>query len=332
MSKVKGKSVGKIAVYFAILIFALVAVFVWAVNTGSIKVSPKQLFNGLFIAFDPEVASVYDLRFPRIIISMIVGAALAVSGVLLQAVLKNPLTDPGIIGVSGGASFTAVVFMAICPALYQFTPMVACTGGIIAFFMVYSLSWKGGLSPLRIILVGVAVSTLFSGLSSAFNSMSGGNLSGVASIVEGNISLKTWDDVKMVLRYIPVMLFISWCFAAKCNLMALDDKTARGIGVNVDRIRIWVSLVAVILASVATAVVGVISFVGLLVPHMARIFVGGNHKALIPFSMLLGALLFLTADTLGRVIMPPYEVGASVIMAVVGGPCFIILLRGSRKG
>lgn len=330
MSKTKTRKAAKGVISFFITVILLLAVFVWSANTGSIQVTPVQLFKGLFVAFDPDVATVYDLRFPRIIISMLVGGALAVSGVLFQAVLKNPLTDPGIIGISGGAGFTAVIFTAVFPTLYGFTPIAAFTGGILAFVIVYSLSWKGGLSPLRIVLVGVAVSTLFSGLSNAFNSLNGGNLSGVAAIVEGNISMKTWEDVKIVCEYIPVTLLVSWLFSGKCNLMSLDDKTARGIGVNVDKLRIAISLTAVLLASVSTAVVGIVSFVGLLVPHIARIFVGSNHRVLIPYSMFLGALIFLTADTLGRSIMPPYEIGASVIMAVVGGPFFIILLKGKK--
>lgn len=330
MNRTKKWRVTKGVIAFCVTGILLLTVFVWAANTGSLKVAPMQLFRGLFIAFDPDVATVYDLRFPRIIISMLVGAALAVSGVLFQAVLKNPLTDPGIIGISGGAGFAAVVFTALFPAVAGLAPLAAFAGGVLAFVIVYSLSWKGGLSPLRIVLVGVAVSTLFSGLSSAFNSMSGGNLSGVASIVEGNISMKTWEDVKIVLEYLPVTLVISWLFAGKCNLMALDDKTARGIGVNVDKLRILISLVAVLLASVSTAVVGIVSFVGLLVPHIARMFVGSSHRALIPYSMLLGALVFLGADTLGRSILPPYEVNASVIMSVVGGPFFILLLKGKR--
>lgn len=172
---------------------------------------------------------------------------------------------------------------------------------------------------------------MFSGISDAFATMTGGNLSGVASIVEGNISMKTWEDVRIIVTYIPVTLVAAWLFAGKCNLMALDDKTARGIGVNVDKLRIVISLIAVLLASISTAIVGMVSFVGLLVPHIARTFVGSNHKVLIPYSILLGAFVFLTADTLGRSVMPPYEIGASVIMAVVGGAFFILLLRGKKN-
>lgn len=323
----------KAVIAFVFTALALLIIFLWSVNTGSLKVSGTKLFRGLFIEYDERVAAVYNLRFPRILLSMFVGAALAVSGVLFQAVLKNPLTDPGIIGVSGGASFTAVLIAAFFPGLYFFVPLAAFAGGVAAFLLVYSLSWKEGLSPLRIILVGVAVSTFFSGMSAAFNSMNGGNLAGVAAIVNGNITMKTWEDVRTALYYIPICLLAACCFAGKCNLLALDDKTARGIGVNVSWTRLYISLAAVLLASVSTAVAGVISFVGLIVPHIARIFVGSNHKLLIPYSMLAGALIFLLADTLGRTIANPYEINASIIMAVAGGPFFILLIKGrSRYG
>ena len=146
---------------FSLTAVLLAALFVFSINTGSLSVSPGQLLRGLFVEYDPEVATVYDLRFPRIFISMLGGAATAVSGVLLQAALKNPLADPGIIGISSGASLVAVLITAFLPQLYFFTPMFAFLGGLAAFAMVYGLSWKGGLSPLRIILVGVAVSAMF---------------------------------------------------------------------------------------------------------------------------------------------------------------------------
>lgn len=137
------------------LITGVGLLFLLAVNTGSLKVSLVGLLRGLFVEYDPNVATVYDLRFPRISIAMLGGAAMAVSGVLLQAVMKNPLTDPGIIGISSGASLAAVLVTAFFPSLYFFTPLFAFAGGMAAFLLVYSLSYKGGLSPLRIILVGI---------------------------------------------------------------------------------------------------------------------------------------------------------------------------------
>lgn len=266
---------------------------------------------------------------------MLAGAAIAVSGVLFQAVLKNPLADPGIIGISSGASFAAVLITAFAPTLFFFTPLFAFLGGVAAFVLVYSLSWKGGLSPLRIILVGVAVNAMFTGLSSGLNSMNGGDMSGVAAIVNGNITMKTWDDVRTLVPYVIVGLVLALVFTGMCNLLSLEDKTARSLGVNVNLMRIIISMIAVLLASISTAVAGVISFLGLIVPHIGRLIgrllVGSDHRALVPFSALFGAFIFLLADTIGRTIAAPYEVSASIIMSVVGGPFFIILLRRSKK-
>ncbi len=317
---------------FCLTAAGLLALFLFAVNTGSLKVSPAELFRGLFIEYNPNVATIFDLRFPRIFIAMLGGAATAVSGVLLQAVMKNPLADPGIIGISSGASLTAVLITAFFPSLFFFIPLFAFIGGMIAFLLVYSLSYKGGLSPLRIILVGVAVNAMFTGLMSAFNSGTGSNYSGVASIVNANITMKTWDDFRTLLVYSVIGLIASLFVTGQCNLLSLEDKTARSLGVNVTRSRIVISVIAVLLAGIATAVIGPISFLGLIVPHIARLLVGSNHKVLIPYTVLLGAFTLLLADTLGRTIAAPYEISASIIMSVIGGPFFIILLRRSKNG
>ncbi len=317
---------------FVITAAGLLALFLIAVNTGSLKVSPTELFKGLFVEYNSNVATIFDLRFPRIFIAMLGGAATAVSGVLLQAVMKNPLADPGIIGINSGASLTAVLITAFFPSLFFFTPLFAFLGGMLAFILVYSLSYKGGLSPLRIVLVGVAVDAMFTGLMSAFNSGTGSNYSGVASIVNANITMKTWDDFQTLLIYSVIGLVASLFVTGQCNLLALEDKTARSLGVNVTRSRIVISVIAVLLASISTAVVGPISFLGLIVPHIARLLVGSNHKVLIPYSVLLGAFTLLLADTLGRTIASPYEISASIIMSVIGGPFFIILLRRSKHG
>jgi iron complex transport system permease protein len=327
----KKKKKARAAASFLVTAALLLILFFAATNTGSLQIGFGKLLRGLFVKYDADVAAVWDLRFPRIIISMLAGAGIATSGVLFQAVLKNPLADPGIIGISSGAGFAAVLITAFAPSWYFFMPLAAFAGGVAAFFMVYCLSWKGGLSPLRIILTGVAVNALFSGLASAFNSMSGGDRSGVASIVEANITQKTWEDVHTLFPYIIAGLFLSLLFIGECNLLSLEDKTAKSLGINVNATRICISLVAVLLAGVSTAIAGTISFLGLIVPHIGRILVGSDHKALVPFSALAGAFTFLLADTIGRSIAAPYEVSAAVIMSVVGGPFFIILLRRSKK-
>lgn len=328
---IKNKKNLKTVTSFVVMFFLLITLFFVAVNVGSLRVSAKELIRGLFVEYDENVSTIYDLRFPRIIISMLAGAAVSVSGVLFQAVLKNPLADPGIVGISSGAGFVSAVIVAFVPQFYFLAPIFAFVGGIIAFVIVYGLSWRNGLSPLRIILVGVAINSMFTGLLDTFNSMNGSNLSGVSSIINGNITMKTWEDVYMLLPYVVIGIIFALIFSRMCNLLSLEDKTARGLGINVNLMRILISLVAVLLASISTAVVGMVSFLGLIVPHIGRILVGSDHKRLIPFSVLLGASVFLLADTVGRTIAMPYEVSASVTMSVVGGPFFVILLRRVKK-
>lgn len=317
---------------FLVTMAALIALFFVAVNTGSLQVNPMQLLSGLFVSYDETVSTIYDLRLPRILVAMVGGAATAVAGVLLQAAIRNPLADPGIIGVSAGASFAAVLVTAFFPMLLFFTPVFAFAGGLVAFGLVYSLSWRGGLSPLRIILVGVAVGAMFTGLMSAFDSGTGSTMSGVASLVDANITMKTWDDFATLAVYAAIGLALALLMAKRCDLLALEDKTARSLGLNVDRARIATSAAGVLLASVSTAIIGPISFLGLLVPHIARILVGTSHRVLIPYAIVLGAFTLLLADTIGRTVAAPYEISAAVIMSIVGGPLFIVLLRRARSG
>lgn len=309
----------------AAFIFVLALI---AMKLGSISLTYQELFNGLFVSYDKRVATIYDLRFPRIIVALLGGAALSCSGLLFQAVLKNPLADPGIIGISGGASLAAAVVTGLFPMLYFSVPLFAFLGGLAAFALIYSLSWKGSLDPVRIILIGIAVAAVFTGLEEVLGGMT--DRTGVSVSVSG-LSQLVWSDVKMIAVYSVIGLAAAAVLAPVCNLLSLDDKTVRGLGVNVDAIRFVISVAAVLLVSGVTAVVGVIGFLALIVPHMARRIVGSDHRILVPFCTLLGGFILLLADTVGRCIVPPNEIPASVIMSIVGGPFFIILLkRGDR--
>lgn len=311
----------------ALLIFILALI---AMKMGSITISYRELFEGLFVAYDKRVATIYDLRFPRIIVALLGGAALSCSGLLFQAVLKNPLADPGIIGISGGASLAASVISGLFPILYFSVPLFAFLGGLLAFVLIYSLSWKGSLDPVRIILIGIAVAAVFTGLESVLGGLT--DRTGVSVSVSGLAQL-VWSDVAMMAVYSIVGLVLALVLSPVCNLLALDDKTVRGLGVNVDLVRFVISVAAVLLVSGVTAVIGVVGFLALIVPHMARRIVGSDHRILVPFCILLGSFVLLLADTVGRCIAPPNEIAASVIMSIVGGPFFIILLkRGDRHG
>lgn len=324
---------GRTVLAFAATICFIAVLFLWAVNTGGLQTTFGQLFRGLWIEQDEAVDIIVQLRFPRIFVALLGGAVMAVSGVLMQAVMKNPLADPGIIGITSGASLTSLLVLAMLPSLAELLPFLSFAGGMAAFLLVYVLARnrQSSASPVRLILIGIAVDALFSGLAEAFSSGTGGTYSGAASVVNANISLKTWEDVRLLVIYAGISLICCVLIAGKCNLLAFSDQTLHSLGVNVGRLRSIVSMVSVLMASIFTAVIGNISFLGLIVPHIARLIVGSDSKVLIPYSACLGAAILLLADTLGRSIAYPYEISSSVIMAIIGGPMFIILLKRSRK-
>ncbi|MFB5764091.1 FecCD family ABC transporter permease [Paenibacillus medicaginis] len=313
---------------FTIVIVLLIYMIVLSAVTGSLKIGMLDFVRGLFTGGNETVEVIKDLRLPRLIVALFAGACFAVSGALLQAVMRNPLADAGVIGIASGASFFPTVMIVLLPQLYYWSPLFAFLGGALACFLVYTLSWKSGLSPIRIVLVGIAVNAMFTGLNEAFM-ISCSYLLGTNpdASVSSNISMETWKDVQMISTYGSAGLIISLMLVTWCNMLALQDKTAANLGLRVTRARLVISAAAVLLAGVATAVAGVISFVGLLIPHIARLLVGSDYRAVIPFSALLGALLILTADTLGRTLVAPLEIPASTIMAVIGGPFLIFMLR-----
>ena len=317
----------RVAAVFLLTVAAILGLLLWAVQAGGLEVGVGQLLRGIFIRYDTDVAVVLQLRFPRIAVALLGGMLMSVSGVLMQAVMRNPRADPGIIGVTSGAALSATVASLLLPALAVWAPLFSFFGGMVAFAIVYLLAWNGQVSPVRLILVGVAVNACFSGLNSAFSV----SYTGAASLVNGNISLQTWSEARLLLICGAVGLICCMVLARQCNLLALTDQTAHGLGVRVNRSRFLISVFSVLMAGVFTAVIGSVSFLGLVVPHIARLLVGSNHKVLIPYSALLGALIFLLADTVGRTIAYPYEISASVIMAVVGGPAFIVLLKRSKR-
>ena len=314
---------------FVMTAVLLVGLFFFAVNQGSIKVSFMTLLQGLFVEYDPSVAAIYDLRFPRILIALLGGAALAVAGALFQAVLRNPVADPSIIGISSGAALASALVVGLFPMLYFSSPLFAIGGGLITFTIVYALSFRGGLAPMRVILVGIAVNAVLVGLGEGIGVlMSGGASMGGGVSFTGSLSMKTWNDVRLLTYYVTPALIAAGLLSFRCNLLGLEDDTVRSLGVNVVALRVMVSFVAVALVSLASAVMGVIAFLGLIVPHVARLLVGSDNRVLLPYCALSGALLMLLADTAGRLIAYPYEINAGILMAIVGGPLFIVLLRG----
>ena len=319
------KTIKKYPLIFILSLVVLLGIsFFIAINTGTIKVSFIQLIKGLFVEYNKDVSSIYQIRFPRVLVTILVGASLALAGLLFQVVLKNPLADPGIIGISAGAQLVSLLVGICLPDLYTLKPLLTCLGGLFTFILIYSLSWKEGLNTTRIILIGVAIHYTFTALISFIES-----LSSSISSTSGTVTLYTWNDVQLLMIYIlPILIIL--CFLTKaCDLLGLEDRTLLSLGINVNLYRFIISLLAVILCSISVSIAGVLSFVGLIIPHLARLFVGNRHHYLLPTCGLLGAIVLLLADTLGRVIIAPYEITSAILMAIIGGPLFIVLLKRS---
>lgn len=306
----------------------LLILLVLLTTIGSVNLSFTEIINALINNDNKMVTTiVYKMRLPRNILAALVGANLAVSGVLLQSVMKNPLADPGITGVSSGASVAAIFILLLLPQYTGILPIAAFIGGAIACILVFLMAYKNGLKPGRIVLAGVAINTILGGVISYLSTMYSDRIQSAMLWLNGSLATKTWADVEMLFIYSIVGLVVSLFLTRSANVLQLGDDAATNLGFNVNLTRLLISGVAVFLAATSTAVVGIISFVGLIVPHIARMIMGSDHKFTIPFSMILGSIVLLVADTLGRTIGGAVEIPVGVIMSIVGGPFFLYLLR-----
>ncbi|GAB6170446.1 iron ABC transporter permease [Clostridium carnis] len=324
----KNNKIKKIYICISIVILAITTIV--AIKIGSIDISLRELILGILTNNGGQAWEIIrDLRIPRVIIAILVGASLAVSGVLLQAIIKNPLADPSVTGISSGASLAVILIMVIFPYLSTYRYLFGFLGGIISCIIVYFLAFKKTLSPIRIILSGIAVNAVLGGLVSIIIIFNGNNSASVQMWLTGSLAATSWNDVNPLIIYTTIGLIGALLVYKSCNVIVLGDKNSKSLGFNADTNRIIISFIAVFLAGVSTSIAGIISFVGLIVPHICRIIIGSNHKYLIPFSCVLGSILLLIADTLGRTIAKPYEIPVGIIMAVLGGPFFLYLLRKS---
>lgn len=318
----------KYYILFFIISLLLILLTIFSMVHGSIEVTITDIINYIINNKDNKnVDLIYDLRLPRILISILAGGGLAVSGLLLQTSLKNPLLDPSIIGVSSGASAFLYLSIAISPLLISYKHLFSILGGVVGYTLIYIFA-RSTKNTVKIILIGIAISSFFTGLISTFQFLTSTSSSLSA---RATLSMKNWDDVKLLLIFIPILVLASWILSKYCNIFFLDDKIIYSLGVNVSLIRIILSLLAVIIASVITSVVGTVTFLALIIPHIAKIFVGKNHIYIIPFSFLLGAIIFLAFDTFGRIVFSPIEISADIIMLIIGAPIFLLLIRKGDK-
>jgi iron complex transport system permease protein len=317
-------------ILFSLIALAIVAIL--SISLGSVSIAIKDIIEVLSGGgANISRGIILDIRLPRIILAVLVGANLSVSGALLQSVMKNPLADPGLTGVSSGASLMAIIVMMYFPQFYAILPLAAFLGGVLSCIIIYFLAWKDGIDPIRIILAGVAVNAMLGGGTSVISLLNSEKIQGVLLWLNGSLAIRGWKEVRLILPYSIVALVLSAFCAKGANLLNLGDDAASSLGVEVNRTRILISMVAVLLAGISTAAVGIIGFVGLVVPHICRLIIGSNYKYLIPMSTILGALTLLAAEDLARTVAKPIELPVGVFMAVIGGPFFLFLMRRGKK-
>lgn len=276
---------------------------------------------------------IYTLRLPRVIVALLVGMALAIAGTILQGLTRNPLAAPEIVGVEAGAGLAAVSLMVLFPEIPVFyLPIAAFTGAAIAALLVYWLAWKGGSSPVRLILVGVGVGAIASALTSLMITF--GNIYDVSQALvwlTGSVYGRSWEQIQALLPWLMVCIPISLVCARELNTLSLGDDVARGLGSAVEWQRGLLLITAVALAGSSVATAGTIGFVGLMSPHLARQLVGSSHEGLVPAAALVGGLVVALADLLGRSLFAPIELPCGVITAAVGAPYFLYLLYRNRN-
>ena len=320
----------KILVPIALTAFAAIA-FVLSLMNGSVTISSTAIINHL-IGLDSTLSGteqqiIDNIRLPRTIVAVLVGINLSLSGAILQAVMKNPLADPHIIGISSGAGLFGIFVMLVKGAGGMLVTPAAFVGAMLAALVIYMLAWKDGIRPIRVILAGVAVSAFLGAGISAMLIFFSDKVHSALLFMVGGLSARSWNHVEIVLPYAIIGTAFALLGAKHLNVLQLGDEVAKGLGQRVDLVRTLMTAVAALLAASAVCVVGLLGFVGLIVPHSARLMIGSDHRFLLPASALLGAAVVTACDTFARTIFAPTELPVGILMAILGAPFFLFLLR-----
>lgn len=316
----------------------ILVVFMISMNTGYIRLAPLDIIKTLLgEGTEKQRLILYDFRLPRIVISVMVGAGLAVSGCILQGIARNELADPGILGINSGAGLAVILFLFYFPANEAapvfLLPLLALIGAGLTAALIYALAFDRheGLSPMRLILTGIAVAAGISAAIIVFSiKLDPERYQFVAIWLAGNIWGTNWKFVLALLPWLFVLLPFVFYKARVLNVLSLGEKMAVGLGTPIEKERLGLLAAAVGLAGSCVAVGGGIGFVGLICPHLARKLVGPKHQFLLPASALAGGLLVILSDTLGRSIFQPTEIPTGIVVAVIGAPYFLYLLAKSK--
>ncbi len=317
----------------------LILSFILSMNTGYTKLTPFDTLRTLFGGgTDKEKLILFDFRLPRIVISMLIGAGLSLSGCVIQGISKNALADPGLLGINSGAGMMVILYVLFFGAksfLSVFTlPFLALIGAGITAIVIYVMAFKKGegIAPMRLILTGVAVQAGISALTTVLViRLDETQFDFVAAWQAGSIWGSNWKFVIALLPWLLILIPYVMMKSQILDVLTLGDEIAYGLGASVEKERRGLLGAAVALAASCVAVSGSISFVGLISPHLARKLVGPRHRGLLPACAMVGAVLVSTADTIARVIVQPSEIPTGIMVAIIGAPYFLYLLAKSKQ-
>ena len=306
-------------------------VMVLSVGYGEYRIAPLDVIKavlGLETGNTDHQLVVRLFRLPRIILALLVGAALATSGAILQGITRNALADPGILGINNGAALAAVALLVYFKDIpVQLLPWAAFGGALATAVCIYLLAWRGGSSPIRLILIGIGFAAVAQALTTLLVVF--GDINDVQQAfvwLSGSVYGRGWEEVRTLLWWLIVLLPLTFLSARYLNTLALGDEAATGLGSRVEVQRGFLILLSVALAAGAVAAAGTVGFVGLVAPHITRRLVGPNHEGLLPATALLGGLLVLLADFVGRTVIAPSQLPAGLVTAMIGAPYFMVLL------
>ncbi|WP_458462052.1 FecCD family ABC transporter permease [Paenibacillus sp.] len=322
-----------VVIGICILLFLVAGVV--GTSMGTDFISPLDVLRTIFgMNAGEHDFVVLTLRLPRVLLSLLVGAALGMSGAILQGIIRNPLASPDVIGITGGAAVAAVGFVTLLGGTVsiKLLPLFALVGAIVTALIIYVLAWKKGVSPIRLVLIGIGVSAITGAGTTFMLILSPFYTAGQAYIwLTGSVYGASWTDVRTILPVIIIVVPLAIWFARSLNAQEFGDDLATGLGVTVQRHRSALLLCSVLLAGIAVAVAGTIGFVGLIAPHIARKLVGRMFGSMLIVSGLVGALLVFSADIIARTAFLPLDVPAGVFTAGVGAPFFLYLLFKNRN-
>jgi iron complex transport system permease protein len=343
------KRFAKWKIIIILLTLALMLVFIFAVAVGPTQIPPLNAYGiiikqipllGNFVGSElslTEETIVLQVRLPRVLAAAIVGVALAVAGVVLQGLLRNPMADPYVLGISSGAGLgasLAIVFGAGAPflGLLYSIPIMAFVFAIGTVLLVYLISKRGeGVPMVTLLLVGMAANSFLLAIISVIKLFSGEAVHAIMAWMFGSLATTNWNHIKMSLPFVMIGVTVIYFFARDLNIMLLGEEQAQNLGVDAERLKKITIASATLITAASVSISGIIGFIGLIIPHMARILVGPDHRILIPSSALSGAIVLILCDTIGRMIVRPAELPVGIITSLLGVPFFIYLIRKKKR-